>query len=233
VLAFYLRKHTAIPPSIINQQRWSGVAFIGFNLMNGFSHSGIDNAAHIGGLSVGFVMGLVLARPLDLQARAQINLATFYTRGCITASIMIGLLFVALQFSPAGNAADQQFRRDLLSMAKSEAIAQQSSKEAFEGLRNHQLTEREFAARIDSDVLPRWVMIQKAFERDRVADNSQLKPLWELLNDFSASRLAAYQLFESAGRTGNTTDFKRAQEKVDQGNIDLKLIRDLNQNRQQ
>ncbi len=73
MLAFFLRKHAAIPPAIISQQRWSGITFIGFNLMNGFSHSGIDNAAHIGGLGVGIMMGLVLARPLGLEARTRIK----------------------------------------------------------------------------------------------------------------------------------------------------------------
>jgi rhomboid protease GluP len=232
MLAFFLRKHSAIPGAIINQQRWSGVAFIGFNLMNGFSHAGIDNAAHIGGLSVGFVMGLVLARPLGLEARTRIGATSFYMRGGITALSLIGLLFIALRFSPANNAADQRFRRDIRAMTESETIARKSANEAFEQLRNHQITGREFAARINNDVLPRWVMIQKSFERDRVDDDSKLKPLWELLNDYSESRLAAFQLFESGGRTGKSADFKAAQAKVDQGDIDLKLMRDLNQGRE-
>jgi membrane associated rhomboid family serine protease len=232
MLAFFLRKHSAIPPAIINEQRWSGVAFIGFNLMNGFSHAGIDNAAHLGGLSVGFVMGLVLARPLSLEARTQISAPSFYMRGGIAALAMIGVLFLALRFSPTGNAADQLFRRDIRAMAESEKVAQQSANKAFEQFRSHQITGKEFAARIDSEVLPRWAMIQKSFQRDRVADDSKLKPLWELLSDYSESRLAAFQLFESGGRTGKSADFKAAQAKVDQGDIDLKLMKDLNQGRQ-
>jgi rhomboid protease GluP len=232
MLAFFLRKHSAIPPAIISQQRWSGIAFIGFNLMNGFSHAGIDNADHIGGLGAGFLLGLVLARPLGSEARAQISVATFYTRGAVAALGMLGLLFLALRFSPASNVADQRFRRDIGAMTESETIARKSASEAFEQLRNHQITGREFAARINNDVLPRWAMIQKSFERDRVDDDSKLKPLWELLNDYSESRLAAFQLFESGGRTGKRADFEKAQAKVDQGDIDLKLIRDLNQGRE-
>lgn len=71
------------------------------------------------------------------------------------------------------------------------------------------------------------ILNQGACANDRVADDSKLKPLWELLNDFSESRLAAFQLFESGGRTGKRTDFEKA--KVDQGDIDLKLMKDLNQ----
>ncbi len=232
MLAFFLRKHSAVPPAIINQQRWSGVTFIGFNLMNGFSHAGIDNAAHIGGLAVGFVMGLVLARPLGLEARTKISAASFYMRGGLAALGLIGLLFVALRFSSAGNIADQRFRRDILAMADSEKIAQQSANEAFARFRNHQITGKEFAERIDNEVLPRWVLIQKTFQRDRVPDDSKLKPLWELFSDYSDSRLAAFLLFESGGRTGKAADFKAAQAKVDQGDIDLKLVGDFNQGHQ-
>ena len=119
MLAFFLRKHSAIPATIINEQRWSGITFIGFNLMNGFSHVGIDNAAHIGGLFAGLSMGLVLARPVDAEARAQVNASSLYVRGGVTAIALIGLLFLGLRFSPASNTADQRFHRDLRQMAES------------------------------------------------------------------------------------------------------------------
>jgi rhomboid protease GluP len=232
MLAFFLRKHSAIPPAIISQQRWSGITFIGFNLMNGFSNAGIDNAAHIGGLSVGFVMGLILARPLSLEARTRISAATFYTRGGLAALALLGLLFLALRFSPASDAVDQRFRRDLQVMSESETVARKSANDAFEQLRSHQITERELAERIENDVVPRWELIQKTVQRDRVADDSKMKPLWELLSDYSESRLAAFQLYASAARTGKKDDLKKAQAKIDQGDIDLKLISDLNQGRQ-
>jgi hypothetical protein len=150
-------------------------------------------------------------------------------RGGITALSLLGLLFLAFRFSPAGNSAEQRFRRDLRQMAESEKAAHQSAKDAFDALQNHHISEREFAERIDNDVSPRWALIQETVQRDRVADDSKLKPLWELLNDYSASRLAAFQLYASATRTGGKSDFEKAQTKVDQGDIDLKLIRDLNQ----
>ena len=229
MLAFFLRKHSAIPASIMSQQRWSGITFIGFNLMNGFSHAGIDNAAHVGGLSVGFVMGLILARPLGLEARTRISAATFYTRGGVAALSLIGLLFVALHFSPTGIAADQRFRRDLQVMSESETIARQSAQQAFEQLKGHQITESEFAQRLANDVVPRWALIQSTLERDRVDDNSKLKERWALLSDYADSRLAAFQLYESGDRSGKKADFEKAKAKIDQGDIDIKLITDLNQ----
>jgi rhomboid protease GluP len=227
MLAFFLRKDSSIPLSVVRQQRSSGFAFIAFNLINGFSHAGIDNAAHIGGLAVGLVLGLVFARPLAAEARAKINAASFYIRGSSVALAIVGILLLFVCLSPANNAKEQAFRRDLLRMAEPEKHARKFAKDAFDQLQSHQIVLSEFADRIERDVLPQWTMIQASFERDRVPDDSKLKPLWELLNDYSESRLAAYKLFDSGGRHGRTADFKQAEEKLELGQIDLKLIKDL------
>jgi hypothetical protein len=54
-----------------------------------------------------------------------------------------------------------------------------------------------------------------------------LKPLWELLSDYSDTRLAAFKLFDSGARTGGSADLKEAQDKLELGQMDLKLIKDL------
>ena len=174
-------------------------------------------------------MPLVLARPLALDARTRFSAASLYTRGGIAALAMIGALFVALRLSPAGNNPDQRFLRDLAAMEGLERVAQQSFNEAINQFGSHQLTTSEVAQRIDSEVLPRWFLIQRTVQKDRVADDSKLKPLWELIDDYSESRMAAFQLFESGYRQGRAADFRAAQAKLDQGNVDLKLISDLRQ----
>jgi membrane associated rhomboid family serine protease/TPR repeat protein len=71
LLAFILNPVSGVPPTIAASQRRIGFAFIAYNLIGGFTHHGIDNAAHLGGLVGGFVMGWMLARPLDVTAREQ------------------------------------------------------------------------------------------------------------------------------------------------------------------
>jgi rhomboid protease GluP len=229
MLAFFLRRDHSIPPSVVRQQRASGLIFIAFNLMNGVSHAGIDNAAHIGGLTIGLVMGLVLARPLEPEARARINAAFFYARGSAIALSVIGALAVLVHFSPAGNVAEQAFRRDVVEMGALEQHAQQFAKDAMDKLQARQITSIEFAERLERDVLPQWTTIQRRFETDRVPDGSKLKPLWELLDDYSETRLEAFKLFDSGARSGKSSDFKQAEAKLEVGQIDLKLIRDLDQ----
>lgn len=71
LIAFVLDKRNGVPRSIVMAQRGSLLAFAGYNLVFGAIHPAIDNAAHIGGLIAGAVLGKCLARPLDPQGRAQ------------------------------------------------------------------------------------------------------------------------------------------------------------------
>lgn len=54
------------PPDFGKAFLTSTLVFVGFNLLMGFT-GGIDNAAHIGGLLSGFVIGLVMSRQLKQQ----------------------------------------------------------------------------------------------------------------------------------------------------------------------
>jgi rhomboid protease GluP len=224
MLAFHLRRHTAIPADVLSQQRLSGIIFIGYNLLNGFSHAGIDNAAHLGGLGVGFALGILLALPLGLESRAQLSGTRFYTRGVIAAVTMIGALFGLLWLS---NGADQRLRRDLYAIGQSEDVALSEANQLFKEFRRNEITAAELAQRIDSEILPRWIWIQKTVEKDRVADDSPLKPMWGLLSDYSESRVAAFQLFESGYRLGKEEDLRAAQAKLDQGDIDVNLLKEM------
>lgn len=232
MLAFFLRRNTSIPPAVVRQQRASGLLFIAFNLMNGFSHAGIDNAAHLGGLSVGLAMGLVLARPLGIEEREKIRATFFYMRGSAVALVIVAVLFMTVRLSPASNAAEQAFRRDLVAMREPEEQAQKAARDAIDKLQNSQMTPGEFADRIEADVLPRWKLIHENIARDEVPDGSKMKALWELMDDYSYSRLAAFRLFDSGARYGKTADFRQARLKLVQGENDLSRIRDLTRGKQ-
>ncbi len=61
LVLMWLRKDL-IHPEARRQTLQSGAFFIAINLLLGFMSSGIDNAAHIGGLAGGIVAGILLAR---------------------------------------------------------------------------------------------------------------------------------------------------------------------------
>jgi rhomboid protease GluP len=71
LLAYMTVERGSIPPATLNHLRVSTSIFVVYSLFYGFVQSGIDNAAHVGGLAGGFIMGLVLARPLDETGRGR------------------------------------------------------------------------------------------------------------------------------------------------------------------
>jgi rhomboid protease GluP len=71
LVAFVFKPTTRIPPSVATPTARSALFFIGYNLLNGFTHAGISNGAHLGGLLSGAALGWFLARPLDPEQRRQ------------------------------------------------------------------------------------------------------------------------------------------------------------------
>jgi len=65
MIAFFLRNEAGVPRSVVKSQLNSAGVFVLYNLMMGASSQGIDNAAHLGGLSGGFFVGFLLSRPLQ------------------------------------------------------------------------------------------------------------------------------------------------------------------------
>lgn len=56
-------------PATNLRRLWTGLGFfIGYSLLHGLSQQNVDNAAHVGGLAGGVVLGLVLLAPVDALA---------------------------------------------------------------------------------------------------------------------------------------------------------------------
>jgi rhomboid protease GluP len=65
LLAYVIRYSESIPRSIYLKNLHIAAAFILYNLIYGFTHHGIDNGAHVGGLLGGFILACVLAPPVE------------------------------------------------------------------------------------------------------------------------------------------------------------------------
>lgn len=64
-LAYLARHHGRIPVSVIWAHWPSSLVFVLFSLFSGMHQSGVDNAAHVGGLVAGLLLGLLAAPRLD------------------------------------------------------------------------------------------------------------------------------------------------------------------------
>ena len=57
MLAAQLRGGKSFPSNIVRPLRNTTLVFLGWTLYAGFTSNGIDNAAHLGGLAAGFIIG--------------------------------------------------------------------------------------------------------------------------------------------------------------------------------
>jgi rhomboid protease GluP len=67
LLAAIFTKAHKLPPALVASMRSSMLIFIGYSLFMGFVAGFIDNAAHIGGLVGGYLMGMLLAEKFDVD----------------------------------------------------------------------------------------------------------------------------------------------------------------------
>lgn len=65
LLAAISTKANQLPPGLVSAMRSSMLGFVAFSLVMGFTVGFVDNAAHLGGLAAGFLMGVVLAEKFD------------------------------------------------------------------------------------------------------------------------------------------------------------------------
>ena len=77
-----------MPREVIRAQGKSVAAFVVYNVAFGVAHEGIDNAAHLGGLVSGFLIGMALARPITASARAEAR-APYIALVTVAAAVML------------------------------------------------------------------------------------------------------------------------------------------------
>ena len=98
IAGFAVRERESIPRSILRSLMSSSLAFAAYNIVFGFSISGIDNAAHLGGLAGGFVLGWILALPVEQEARKRLFAGRLVTGVAIIAAIVATGLAVTPRF---------------------------------------------------------------------------------------------------------------------------------------
>lgn len=68
-LTFALHSHRKILVTVPRSAWLSAAVFTGYSLITGRLNPVVDNAAHVGGLIGGVILGWIMTRPLDMEAR--------------------------------------------------------------------------------------------------------------------------------------------------------------------
>jgi rhomboid protease GluP len=155
LLAYLLLQRGSVPGEVFREMRSATLGFIGYSLFAGFSLPGIDNAAHLGGLAGGLVLGAALAAPVT--AVRPVQWLSLRTGGGVLLAMALGLGFwqatpqVARTFE-VDTAYQQTLQR--FSTEEQELLREQAA--LMENLRQRRITDAAALEMVEHEFIPRW-----------------------------------------------------------------------------
>jgi rhomboid protease GluP len=197
LLAAQLRSGDTFPPDILRPIRNTALLFLGLSLFAGFKYKGIDNAAHLGGVMAGFLIGLAAARP--------ITGASSYSRSDMRRSVQlvpaaVVVLAVGFWFAQRASASivgDGLFFRTAHWIGIREPIVNRKFNAA---LAKDNQDHSAFIETLEKEVIPFWHEAGDRLGAIRLPRNSPNSSNLEILQDLSDGRADAYQLLDDGLR---------------------------------
>ena len=147
LVGFLLRARGTLPKDILQQLLRMAGAFVVYNFLFGLGKTGIDQAAHVGGLVGGFAGGVVLGHPLEAAA-----FATRARRVAVLVAVGVGLFALAVAKLP--KPVDMQAEYESFAALEKRVLAVVN--DAGTKARAGTLHEDAMLALLKKDVLPPW-----------------------------------------------------------------------------
>jgi membrane associated rhomboid family serine protease len=164
-LAVLRRQRRQIPAVIVRKHWISTLAFVLFNLISGAIQPGIDNAAHVGGLLSGFVLGYIFARPLDGEARRHFPVNRSLAAAAFIATIVFAAIWQVRGIGSGLTIPEQYFRAhsayvrgEAENLELWNALAMRASAGS--------VSDAEFSQRFEQDILPFWETQKAQLEQE-------------------------------------------------------------------
>ena len=155
LLAYLLRQRGSVPVEVFREMRSGTLGFIGYSLFAGFSIPGIDNAAHLGGLVGGMLLGAAFAEPVVSQRPVRWRSPQVLGSLCLAVALGGWLWKGAPQVVRSyevGHAYQQTIRQ--FALEEQELLREQA--ELMEALRLKRIAEASALDKLEHDFIPRW-----------------------------------------------------------------------------
>ena len=207
LLSYLLLQRGSVPGEIFREMRSGTLGFICYSLFAGFTIPGIDNAAHLGGLVGGLVLGAAFAEPI-IAPRPVRWLAPRALAGLLAAALLgAGLWQTAPQVVrkfEIDSAYQQTVQR--FALEEQELIREQAA--LMEALRLRRITEAAALDKLEHDFIPRWDRaITQLSWRDAPAGQEWQRD--ELVH-YATTRRDALKAFAQAFETRQTVWIERS-----------------------
>jgi len=202
LLAMLFHRGARIPRSIALAHWPSTLLFVLFNLFNGYFDPLIDNAAHVGGLLSGLLLGWALVRPVDVESRR-----TFPARQVATAAIVcvvLGAAFFAHLRTAGGQVSvAERYLLDRSWYARGEAENLELWNQMIMRASSGNVSDAELGETFETKIVPFWKDAKRHLEAESKQVPAAQRPLDQGLREFVRLRLAWAEAIVAQARDRN------------------------------
>ncbi|TNF98377.1 MAG: rhomboid family intramembrane serine protease [Gammaproteobacteria bacterium] len=191
LMAYLVVQKYSVPVQLLRRLMNSAIFFIGFSLFYGFTKSGIDNAAHVGGMLSGFILGVLLAKPLGERTRYSFKMALAFLGSVV-------ICFFAIQFAspPAYNyQAQKEADTSIRSFISREKALVAELRQTMETLRNaNMIVVPDITAQLETNIAG-WRKLEGNMQVVPSGIRTQTADMIDLLREYAGYRAqSAYYL---------------------------------------
>jgi rhomboid protease GluP len=155
MLGYLMIQRGSVPAEVFREMRSGTLGFLGYSLFAGFAIAGIDNAAHLGGLLGGFVLGAALAEPVQAQRPVR-----WLGPRALAGSVAVVLIGAALWRMTPDVAheieVDTLYQQTVQRFALEEQELQREQSQLMEAVRGRRTSEAMALDTLERDLIPRW-----------------------------------------------------------------------------
>jgi rhomboid protease GluP len=214
LLAAQVHDRGSIPKNILRPLRYSSAIYIGLTLVSGLSNGGVDNAAHLGGIAAGFLIGLVLSRPVT---GLRLSMGDFVRRlGLATATsvLLLGLGVSVAKHSSTRLTGEALYAATVHWFKPGVVSALQRYRELAALARASRWDEKTYANRIEREVIPFWSEADARLAKLDLPITSDSYESCQWWRSVTHDRLHAYQLTVQALRQNDNKVALEAREEL-------------------
>lgn len=155
LLAYLTVQRGSVPVEVFREMRSGTLGFLGYSLFAGFAIAGIDNAAHLGGLLGGLILGAALAEPVFSQL--PVRWLTWRALAGIMAVVLIGVsMWRATPDVAHEREVDTLYQQTVQRFAIEEQDLQREQTQLLEAVRARRMSEAAALEVLERELIPRW-----------------------------------------------------------------------------
>jgi len=197
VLAFLALPNEHVPRQIVRAHWFSTLLFVLFNLVSGGLQPATDNAAHVGGLLAGLVLGAIMVRPLDPELRLEFPfhrvLAAVFV--LVAAGLAVWVQVLGIGLTPL-----EEYERSHAWYLRGEQPNLRLWQELATAAGTGTVSDAELGKRFDAEVVPFWRSSSERFKKEAQSIPPEQQEFAALVEDFVEHRLKWAQAIVAATR---------------------------------